>query len=158
MAKSYEMIIVGRFIVGINSGLNAGLCPIMHQILGTEEKWPILFGLIIIPAIFMLVAFPFCPESPKYVLICKKDMASAEKALAWLRGTEDVQEEMDEMLNEAQERIAVPKVTLKEMWTNGMLRQPLIISVVVMLSQQFSGINAIVFFSTSIFYDCWLFQ
>lgn len=43
------------------------------------------------------------------------------------------------------------QVTLKEMWTNPVLRQPLIIAMVVMLSQQLSGINAAFFFSTEIF-------
>lgn len=27
LAKSYEMIIIGRFFVGLNCGLNSGLCP-----------------------------------------------------------------------------------------------------------------------------------
>lgn len=45
----------------------------------------------------------------------------------------------------------VTKVTLSDMWYNPHLRQPLIIAVMVMLSQQFSGINAAISFSTDIF-------
>ena len=37
------------------------------------------------------------------------------------------------------------------MWYNPALRQPLIIALMVMLSQQFSGINAAISFSTDIF-------
>lgn len=58
---------------------------------------------------------------------------------------------MDELKSESESMKLVPKVTLHELWFNPALRQPLIISLVVMLSQQFSGINAVIFFSTDIF-------
>lgn len=58
---------------------------------------------------------------------------------------------MDEMRAESESMKLVPRVTLSEIWKNPTLRQPMIISVVVMLSQQLSGINAAIFFSTSIF-------
>ena len=58
---------------------------------------------------------------------------------------------MEEMRSEAEQMKQVPKVTLREMWTNPVLRQPLIITMVVMLSQQLSGINAAIGFSTTIF-------
>jgi len=45
----------------------------------------------------------------------------------------------------------IPHVTLREMLSNPMLKIPLGISVMIMLAQQFSGINAVMFFSTKIF-------
>ena len=72
-------------------------------------------------------------------------------ALTWLRGTVEVHDEMEEMRNEAEQMKQVPKVTLREMCTNPMLRQPLVIAMVVMLSQQLSGINAAIAFSGEIF-------
>lgn len=58
---------------------------------------------------------------------------------------------MEEMRNEVEQMKQVPKVTMREMWTNPVLRQPLVIAMVVMLSQQLSGINAAIAFSGSIF-------
>lgn len=65
---------------------------------------------------------------------------------------------MEEMRQEAQSMSLVPKVTLADMWRNPLYRQPMIISSVVMLSQQFSGINAVIFYSTSIFENAGLDQ
>jgi len=63
---------------------------------------------------------------------------------------------MDEMRAEQEAMKAVPKVTFKEMLVNGALRQPLVIAMMMMLAQQLSGINAAMFYSTSIFNEAGL--
>jgi len=184
MAGSYQMLIAGRLLIGINSGLNAGLAPMylseispvnlrgalgtvyqliitisillsqilgMNNVLGTVDMWPVLLALTIIPAIFQVLTLPFCPESPKFLLLDKDDEMAANKALTWLRSTIEVHDEMDEMKQEQESMKLVPKVTLKEMLFNSALRQPLIIAIMMMLAQQLSGINAAIFFSTEIF-------
>lgn len=54
-------------------------------------------------------------------------------------------------LQEAEKNKVSKKVTLKELLSNRSLRSPLIIAAIVMLAQQLSGINAVIFFSTDIF-------
>lgn len=72
-------------------------------------------------------------------------------ALTWLRDTIEVHDEMEEMRSEHESMKLISKVTLKELLVNSSLRIPLIIAVMVMLAQQFSGINAVMFYSTKIF-------
>ncbi|XP_022667203.1 solute carrier family 2, facilitated glucose transporter member 1-like isoform X8 [Varroa destructor] len=187
--RSYEMIIMGRFFIGVNNGLNAGLAPLylneisptqmrgavgtiyqltvtiailvsnilgLGNLLGTDELWPVLFSFTIVPSILMLLTFPLCPESPKYILINQGKDVAAQQALTWLRGSLEVHDEMDEMRVEFEQIKMVPRVTLYEMVHNIGLRTPLIISMMMMLSQQLSGINAAIFFSTNIFLDAGL--
>jgi len=123
----------------------------MGSLLGTEEGWPWLLALTAVPALFQLATLPFCPESPKYLLLDKDDEHGAEEALQWLRGTIEVHDEMDEMKQEQESMKLVPKVTLKEMLVNGSLRRPLVIAMMMMLAQQLSGINCAIFYSTEIF-------
>ena len=47
------------------------------------------------------------------------------------------------MRNEAEAQKLVPAVSLREIFTNPCLRLPLGIAVMMMLAQQFSGINAV---------------
>ena len=188
-ANSWEMLIVGRLIIGINSGLNAGLAPMylteisptalrgavgtvyqliitisillsqilgMNVVLGNDAGWPFLFGLTVVPGLLQLITLPFCPESPKYLLLDKHDQVKAKDSLVWLRGTNDVQSEMDEMNAEHEAMKQLPKTTFKEMLVNPALRSPLIIAVMMMLAQQLSGINAAIFFSTKIFTEAGL--
>lgn len=76
---------------------------------------------------------------------CKNIIYVYILGLQWLRGTVEVQGEMDEMRAENEAMKIIPRVTLQEMVSNPMLKTPLIISVMIMLGQQFSGINAVSF-------------
>merc|ERR1712117_805469 len=128
----------------------------MGSLLGTPEGWPWLLAVTALPAIFQIATLPFCPESPKYLLLDKDDEHGAEEALQWLRGTIEVHDEMDEMKQEQESMKLVPKVTLKEMLVNSSLRKPLIIAMMMMLAQQLSGINCAIFYSTNIFKEAGL--
>lgn len=188
---SYRLLIFGRFLIGINAGLNAGLGPLylneiapvnlrgafgtiyqlvltlsifmsnvlgLPLLLGSQELWPFLFLFPIIPAALMLATLLRCCESPKYLLLVQGRELQAQQSLAWLRGTADIQDEMDELRAELERSKLLPLVTLAEMWRQKSLRRATTISIVIMLSQQLSGINAILFYSTSIFRDAGLSQ
>lgn len=92
---------------------------------------------------------PFCPESPKYLLVVKNDRMEAEKALKLLRQKVDVSAELKVMQDEADKAAQAPKVRFVSMLSQASLRWPLTIAVMMMLAQQFSGINAV---SYSVFF------
>lgn len=59
-----------------------------HVDTGTPAGWPILLGLTGIPAALQLLFLPFFPESPRYLLIQKKDEEAARNGEALLCGAE----------------------------------------------------------------------
>ncbi|KRY30396.1 Solute carrier family 2, facilitated glucose transporter member 3 [Trichinella spiralis] len=125
----------------------------ISEILGRDNTWHILLFLTIVPAIFQLITLPHCPESPKYLLILKKRREDAEKALKLLREKDNVDAEIFALEEEAKQNSAAPKVRFSDMFKDKVLRWALFIAVMMMLSQQFSGINAVMFYSTRIFID-----
>ncbi|XP_026826529.1 glucose transporter type 1 isoform X5 [Ooceraea biroi] len=184
LAESYEMLFFGRFIIGVNCGLNTSLVPMyiseiaplnlrgglgtvnqlavtvglllsqvlgIEQILGTNEGWPILLGLAVIPAIIQLLLLPFCPESPRYLLITKQWEEESRKSLRRLRASNQVEEDIEEMRAEERAQQAESTISMTELICSPTLRAPLIIGVVMQLSQQLSGINAVFYYSTNLF-------
>ena len=47
---------------------------------GTDDLWPLLLGLTAAPAVFQLIVMPFCPESPRYLLIVKNEEEASKKS------------------------------------------------------------------------------
>ncbi|KAB0397218.1 hypothetical protein E2I00_015110, partial [Balaenoptera physalus] len=125
----------------------------LNIILGTKELWPLLLGFTIIPAILQCASLPFCPESPRFLLINRKEEESAKEILQRLWGTQDVAQDIQEMKDESVRMAQEKKVTVVELFRAPSYRQPIIISIMLQLSQQLSGINAVFYYSTGIFKD-----
>lgn len=184
LCRSYEMLILGRFIIGAYCGLASGLTPMyvgeiaptslrgalgtLHQLaivtgiliaqvlgleslLGVEDLWPILLGLAVVPAVFQMALLPFCPESPRFLYIVRCQEHQAKRGLRRLTGRQDVSSMLAEMKEEKRKMDMERKVSILELFRSPLYRQPIIISIMLQLSQQLSGINAIFYYSTSIF-------
>lgn len=187
--KSYEIIMIGRLIIGLNCGANTALVPMYlseisvlkyrgavgiisqlaatigilisqilgyNGLLGSAELWPYLFGVAYVPAILQIFILLSCPESPRYLLLNLNNELGARLSLKKLRGSDDVDEDINEMKAEAQsqeeEIRKYGKITsVSELFKYSWLRKPILIAIVMQLSQQLSGINAVLNYSTDIF-------
>ncbi|XP_046369785.2 solute carrier family 2, facilitated glucose transporter member 3-like isoform X2 [Haliotis rufescens] len=125
----------------------------MTELLGTVDLWPLLFAFNAIPSLVCLFVLPFCPESPRWMLIAKDRVEEAKTAMQKLRGYDNVEDEMDEMKLEAIKAKKSDKAnfTLKDLLTTPELRMPTVIACVGQISQQWSGINAVMSYSAFIF-------
>ncbi|XP_063040023.1 solute carrier family 2, facilitated glucose transporter member 1 [Engraulis encrasicolus] len=134
------------FAAGILLGMVVGL----ETALGTEENWAIMLSLSLIPAALQYLTLPFCPESPRYLLINQGQELQAEKALQRLRGNpNDVIQELAEMKEEATTQES--GVTIRQFLTKRRYRQPIRLVLVINLGSQLSGFNAIINYSTKMF-------
>ena len=129
----------------------------LSNILGTDNGWPYLFAFVIVPGIVQLLTLWPCPESPRHLLITCGKMEAATVALRKLRGfninaAKTIEDELEEMCIERNEHTHLNYVeqpfTIGKLFTSKSLRWPLVIAIVMQLSQQLSGINAIFYYST----------
>lgn len=51
----------------------------LEFLLGSDTLWPLLLALTIVPAILQSIMLPFCPESPRYLLITLGQEEEARK-------------------------------------------------------------------------------
>uniref|UniRef100_A0A8C9W8S9 Solute carrier family 2 member 2 n=1 Tax=Scleropages formosus TaxID=113540 RepID=A0A8C9W8S9_SCLFO len=122
-------------------------------LLGNDTWWPVLLGLSGAPAVLQSLLLPLCPESPRYLYIKLGKEEEARKCLKRFRGECDPSKEMAEMKKEKEEAMKEEKVSIMTLLGSSTYRHQLFVALMMHLSQQFSGINAIFYYSTSIFYD-----
>lgn len=125
-----------------------------RQLLGTESSWNYLLAIPIIPCVicvfFMLL---FCPESPKALLMKKGREDEAREVLCKLRNTNNVSYEIEQINLEADDSCGSgdESISLFQLLKLKDYRMPLFTGLILQLTQQLCGINAVFFYSESIF-------
>nr|XP_046267956.1 solute carrier family 2, facilitated glucose transporter member 2 [Scatophagus argus] len=120
-------------------------------ILGNDNMWPLLLGLSGAPAILQSLLLPLCPESPRYLYILMGKEQEARKSLLRLKGSYDPTPDLEEMKREKDEADKEPRFSILSLIRSSVYRQQLLVGLMMHISQQFSGINAIFYYSTDIF-------
>lgn len=168
------MLFIGRFLVGAAGGAFCVTGPIytteiaqldLRGVMGCFFQLLLVFGILygfivgglctpfvmnvacgVLPIIFLII-FIWMPETPVYLIQKGKD-EQAQKSMKWLRGEgADFQGELNAMAAESKKE----KPSVGEALGRGSTLRGLFIGIMLMLLQQFTGINAILFYSTRIF-------
>nr|XP_026690625.1 solute carrier family 2, facilitated glucose transporter member 5 isoform X1 [Ciona intestinalis] len=141
----------GMFGVAIGIGTVVGNALGLKEVLGTKSGWPYLFALTVVPTLVFLSYIKWIPDSPRYTLMTCKDEAMTRHILTKLRGTDDVDKELDDLKVLADDVTTVKILTVKQVLTSRSLRWQLACTTVVLASVQLTGINGVQFNLNTVF-------
>lgn len=131
---------------------------LMVYVFGSFLSWNWLAFVSLIPGLLMSIAMILMPETPIWLLTNSKDCdhsqgSKAEKALSQLRDiVNDNESELNEMAHQAKASKKESGFSMQQM-KNPIVYKPFLLAMGLMFFQQFSGINAVMFYATNIFRD-----
>ncbi|NXR97196.1 GTR9 protein, partial [Hypocryptadius cinnamomeus] len=138
----------GIFIcLGVFSAQVLGL----PELLGKDRFWPLFLSVVVVPASLQLLLLHCFPESPRYLLIERNDICGATKALHQFLGSPDVQDVIEEMKEEQRSLSSMEMASVWQLLRDRSLRWQTLSVVVLNAGMQLSGIDAIWFYTNTIF-------
>ncbi|CAK8542632.1 unnamed protein product [Lathyrus sativus] len=178
-AQSVQTMIIGRSLAGIGIGVASSIVPLyISEISPTETRgalgsvnqificigilaalvaglplegnpiwWRTMFGIAVVPSILLALGMTICPESPRW-LYQQGKISEAEKAIKTLYGKEIVASVMQDLA--ASQGSSEPEAGWFELFSSR-YRKVVSIGATLFLLQQLAGINAVVYYSTSVF-------
>lgn len=118
---------------------------INYLFMNIEGSWRIMFGIGVVPAIFLGLGMLFLPESPRW-LVKQKKLSQAKETLHYLRRTSQV----DEELKDIEKSLTVRQIKFSEIFAPW-IRPVLFLGIMLGFFQQVTGINTIIYYAPTIF-------
>ncbi|WOK94172.1 plastidic glucose transporter 4 [Canna indica] len=179
-AQDVRTMIIGRLLAGIGIGISSAVVPLyISEIAPTEIRgalgsvnqlficvgilvalvaglplagnplwWRTMFTVAVVPSVLMALGMVFCPESPRW-LFQQGKISQAETAIKKLYGKEKVTDVMHD-LRAGGEGSTEPDAGWLDLF-NARYRKVVSVGAALFLFQQLAGINAVVYYSTSVF-------
>jgi len=128
------------------------------NLLGSVDMWKWLFFVPVVCGFLELLILPFCPESPSY-LYATQGKEAARQSLERLLPRDSVDQYLENIKAEvfatrgSSDSNDGGSMTVMELFRNKKLRKQLIVGITVQLMMQFSGIDAVFYYSTTVFYQ-----
>ncbi|KAA0048473.1 plastidic glucose transporter 4 [Cucumis melo var. makuwa] len=179
-AQSVQTMIIGRLLTGLGIGISSAIVPLyISEISPTEIRgtlgsvnqlficvgiltalvaglplvgnpawWRTMFGISMVPSILLAVGMAISPESPRW-LYQQGKLPEAERAIKTLYGKERVAEVIQDFTAASQGSVE-PEAGWPDLFSSRYWKV-VSIGAALFLFQQLSGINAVVYYSTSVF-------
>ncbi|KAJ8705387.1 hypothetical protein PYW07_011214 [Mythimna separata] len=179
-SSNLGLMLIGRFFTGICAGLSGPLIPVyigeitepkyrgfflaavslaialgllICHVIGTFLSWQWTAIICSVFPVLICILLRFAPESPTW-LISQGRIEDGVKAFYWLRGYgEEAKLELKGLIDSKKAYDSAPKLSWKEKLIslkNPELIKPLMIMIMFFCTCQFSGVNAVVFYSIEI--------
>ncbi len=129
-------IVFGIMIAFVSNYLLSGI---------ETDAWRWMIGVEAIPAIIYTLMVLGVPKSPRWLLIKKNDRAQAAKTLQLIDPKADVEEQMNAILKNESDQAPGETIFISK------YRFPLILAFLIAFFNQFSGINALLYYAPRIF-------
>ncbi|MGZ3756875.1 MAG: sugar porter family MFS transporter [Mucilaginibacter sp.] len=136
----------GRMVISFQLNVVAGILiayfsNYLLQGVGGVNDWRYMLGVVAIPSLVFSTLMLFTPETPRWLVLYKKDYEAAKKVLA-ITG-----EASDHIIQDIKNSVSSTKEAL---FTKKFTR-PLILAFLIAFFNQMSGINAIIYFAPKVF-------
>jgi sugar porter (SP) family MFS transporter len=134
MVLSFQLNVVSGILIAYFSNY-------LLQGFGGANDWRWMLGVVAIPSLIFSILMLFTPETPRWLVLFKKDDEAAKRVLA-LTG-----EASDHLIEEIKASVS----TLRESLFSRKFLKPLVLAFLIAAFNQLSGINAIIYFAPKVF-------